>query len=297
MVQTIVFNSSNVVPSTNNTRYRFNLAQTTFIKKGSKVAIQSITIPYSWYNISASIFGNSQFSLIIPVSNIGGTTKTINFAIPDGFYTLDQLNSYMQSVLITNGYYLKNAGNNIYYSQFVYNTSLYKIEIDMLPVPTTIGTYTYGTTSIGWGLTPSTNNGGGLPAIGYTPQIVFPVTGGLDSILGFSPNTTLPSVQTTVSQAFVSNQTPNLTPINSLIVLSNLVNNRYSVNNQTLFALTPNTTFGSNIVVNNSLTDSFVDIFEGYYNYIDLEFRDQNFNFMNIRDPNLTILMLIKDVE
>lgn len=295
MVQTIVFNSSNVISGSNNSRYRFNLAQTTFIKRGCKVAIQSVTLPYSWYNISSSIFQNANFSLTFPCSVAGGSTKTISINVPDGFYTLAQLNSYLQSVMITNGYYLVNGSNNVYYAQFVYNTSLYKIEIDLLPVPTTLGTFTYGTTSIGWGGV--SGSGYGLPATGYTPQITFPLVGGINSILGFDANITLPASQTTATQALTSTLTPNLTPINSLIMLCNLVNNKYSVNNQTIFALTPNTTYGSNIVVNNSLTDSFVDIFEGYYNYIDLEFRDQNFNTMFIRDPNLCILLLIKDSD
>lgn len=295
MVQTIVFNSSNVLTGTNNSKYRFNLAQTTFIKKGCKVAIQSVTLPYSWYNISASIFQNSKFTITFPCSVAGGSTNSISVNVPDGFYTLTQLNSYLQSIMITNGYYLVSGSNNVYFAQFVYNTSLYKIEVDLLPVPTTLGTYTYGTTTAGWGA--SSGVGSGLPATGYTPQITFPVVGGINSILGFSSNTTIPATQQTTTQAFTSTTTPNLTPINSLILLCNLVNNKYSVNNQTIFALTPNTSYGSNIVVNNSLTDSFVDIFEGYYNYIDLEFRDQNFNTMFIRDPNLCILMLIKDSE
>ena len=295
MVQTIVFNSSNVIAGSNNTRYRFNLAQTTFIKKGCKCAIQSVTLPYSWYNISQSIFSNAKYQIKFPCSSAGGSTNTISVTIPDGFYTLTSLNSYLQSIMITNGYYLVSGSNNVYFAQFVYNTSLYKIEIDLLPVPTTLGSYTYGTTSAGWGA--SSGAGSGLPTSTYTPQIIFPLVGGLNSILGFDSNITLPATQQTTTQSFTSTSTPNLTPINSLIMLCNLVNNKYSVNNQTLLALTPSTNYGSSIVVSSTLTDSFVDIFEGYYNYIDLEFRDQNFNTMFIRDPNLCILMLIKDSD
>lgn len=291
MIQSIVFNSSNVVSSTNNTRYRFNLAQTSFFKKGSKVAIQSVTLPYSWYNISASIFANANYSVIFPCSVAGGSTKTISITIPDGFYTLSDLNSYLQGIMIQNGYYLVSGSNNVYFAQFVYNTSLYKIEIDCFPVPIALGIYTYGTTSIGWGA--SSGTGYGLPATAYTPQVVLPATGGINSIIGFSSGT-YPTTQQTTTQAFTSSLTPNLTPINSLIMLCNLVNNKYSINNQTIFGLTPNTIFGSNIVINNN-NNTFIDIQEGYYNYIDLEFRDQNFNTINIRDPNLCIIMLISD--
>jgi len=136
-----------------------------------------------------------------------------------------------------------------------------------------------------------------LPAVSYTPQVIFPSSGGINSILGFASNTTIPATQQTSTQAFTSTSTPNLTPINSLIVFCNLVNNKYSQNNQVIFGFTPNTTFGSNIVVQNNLADSYIDVFEGYYSYIELEFRDQNLNPIQMRDPNLCILMLLKDPE
>lgn len=139
MVQSIVFNSSHVVSGTNNTKYRFPLAQTALLKNGTKVALQSLTAPYSFYNIS-SLYANNQFSITFQCSVAGGTTKTIAITVPDGFYTLSQLNSYLQSVMITNGYYLVSANNYVYYAHFVYNTSLYKIEIDLFPVPTSLGT-------------------------------------------------------------------------------------------------------------------------------------------------------------
>jgi len=295
MVQSIVFNSSHVVAGTNNTKYRFPLAQTTLLKNGTKVALQSLTVPYSFYNISSSIYSNAQFSVTFPCSVAGGSTKTISITVPDGFYTLTQLNSYLQSIMISNGYYLVSGSNNVYFAQFIYNTSLYKIEIDLFPVPTALGTYTYGTTSIGWGAT--SGSGSGLPATSYTPQVTFPSLGGINSILGFAANTTLPATQQTTTQAFTSTSTPNLTPINSLVVFCNVVNNKYSQNNQVIFGFTPNTTFGSNIVVQNNLADSYIDVYEGYYSYIELEFRDQNLNTIQMRDPNLCILMLLKDPE
>jgi hypothetical protein len=47
----------------------------------------------------------------------GATAKSYtshNITIPEGFYTIDDLNSYMQYYALTNGLYLVNSdGNNV----------------------------------------------------------------------------------------------------------------------------------------------------------------------------------------
>jgi hypothetical protein len=40
---------------------------------------------------------------------------------------------------------------------------------------------------------------------------------------------------------------------------------------------------------------SFVDISNGYYNQFQLQFLDQNFNPLVIKDSNLVVMLLIKD--
>jgi hypothetical protein len=52
------------------------------IPPNSKMYLNSATIPYSWYNISAYI-GNNTFQYIMPTTLTN--TATVTVVIPDGF--------------------------------------------------------------------------------------------------------------------------------------------------------------------------------------------------------------------
>ena len=286
MVHTIIFNSTTVVTGSNNSRYRFNLAQTTMLKRGSYVGVQAITMPYSWFNIT-SANGNNTFSALFP-TGAAPLGATLSVTVPDGFYTLAQLNAYFQFVMIANNYYLINStGQYVYYAQFVYNTTSYDVEIDTFGVPTALPAG-YTAPSAGWG-------GGALPATANTPQIVIPATNSIGSIIGFSAGT-YPPAQQTATYSVLSDLTPNLTPINSLIMQCNLVNNPYSQFSRTLYSFTPNVGFGSNIDIQNSYP-AFVSIQEGYYGFVEIEFVDQNYRPITINDPNLCIQLVIRDPD
>lgn len=285
MVHTIIFNSTTVVSGSNNSRYRFNLAQTTMLKRGSYVGVQAITMPYSWFNIT-SANGNNTFSVLFPTLSTP-LGATLSITVPDGFYTLAQLNAYLQFRMIQGNYYLVNTtGQNVYYAQFVYNTTSYDVEIDTFGIPTTLGSLTAPTA--GWG-------GDNLPATGNTPQVVIPTTNSIGSIIGFSAGT-YPPAQQTATYSALSDLTPNLTPINSLIIQCNLINNPYSQYSRTLYSFTPNVGFGSNIDIQNSYP-AFVSIQEGYYGFVEIEFVDQNYRPVTILDPNLCIQLVIRDPD
>ena len=53
------------------------------------------------------------FSLIFPTA---GTTITYAITLPDGFYTLTDINSYIQQQCVLNGaYLLDSSGNYVYF--------------------------------------------------------------------------------------------------------------------------------------------------------------------------------------
>ncbi len=287
MVQTVIINSSNVLSNTYNSRYRLNLAKPWQFKAGSKISLRSIQIPYSWFNISAE-YQNNSFSIIIPYA---ATTQTINITIPDGFYTLESINNYLIYILMANGFYFNDAnGNVVVHAQFIYNISSYKVELDCFPISTTLPTgYSYGSLSSGWGSL-------GLPTTVKTMQVVFPSSSSVGSLLGFSAQTFPLTNTSTTTQSILSNNTPNLSPVSSVIVQCNLVNNPYSLYSNTLFSFTPNTTYGSIIDVQ-SQSDTFVNITEGLIQYIEIWLTDQNYNQIKLMDPNLCIQLLIKDAN
>ena len=93
MSYTLLLNSSNVVGSNNNT-FQYNFISGSFkIPEGSEIAISQATIPYSWYNITSN-YNNNTFG--IRWVTTGASTQT--FTLPDGFYTVSDLNAYIQQI-------------------------------------------------------------------------------------------------------------------------------------------------------------------------------------------------------
>jgi len=153
MSYTLTLNSSNVVGSGNNT-YKFNFAAGGFPAKDCEIAIGSLTIPYSWFNVTTG-YGNNTFSLNIPTSTADTSTKnTPSFILANGFYQVSDINNTIQQYLYTNGYYLNNSsGQVVYYINLATNATYYRVDILFSAVPSVLPTgYTLPTTGKGWGL-------------------------------------------------------------------------------------------------------------------------------------------------
>jgi hypothetical protein len=100
-----VFNSNNVVNNQNNVyTYKFPSGSFT-IPEDSVMSINQITIPYSWYNITAA-YGNNNFSYSMPTT--GSTIANITVTLPDGFYNITDINNVLAASLRANNYYFYN---------------------------------------------------------------------------------------------------------------------------------------------------------------------------------------------
>jgi len=125
-------NSTNVSNSSTNTTFKYNFINGGFTCKDYEMCISSITLPYSFYNLS-SYYANTLFSLTFP-TNAGAIKYDI--VLPDGFYTIATLNSYIQQVCVTNGAYLiDSSGNYVYFVQLAYNTTYYSVQYLSFLVP------------------------------------------------------------------------------------------------------------------------------------------------------------------
>jgi hypothetical protein len=156
-MRTFIFNSSHVVNGSNNTRFQYQTKGGGIkIADGDKIAVSSITLPYSFYNLNASLYNNTDFQY-----RYNGVTYSVT--VPDGFYTIDQLNEYLQyHCLNTSGLYLVNGSENVYFMEFEENTSLYKIQLNCYPVPNPLPAgYT---------------NPSGIALTGYCPQVIISST-------------------------------------------------------------------------------------------------------------------------
>jgi hypothetical protein len=85
----------------------------------------------SFYNISQAQYGKSN----ITFTWFDGSVY--NWVIPDGYYSLSDLNLWLQQQFILNKLYCVNSNNsqNIYFTVFQTNSVLYKAQIDVYFVP------------------------------------------------------------------------------------------------------------------------------------------------------------------
>ena len=283
MSYALVLNSSNVVGSNNNT-FQFNFINGSFNVKDAELAISSIQIPYSWYNVSTN-YNNNKFSLVFPV---GSSTSTLSIVLPNGYYTVVDIQNYIQQQCIANNYYLVNtSGNYVYYFDMVYSINYYAIQLIMVNVPTTLPT--------GWTL-PSAGTGGwatSLPTTGYTPQIILPATGSIANIIGFSSGITLPASLTTSSVNYLSTTTPLGSIVNSLVVHCSIVKNPVASPTDILDAIPINISYGNNINYQPTF-ERWLNISDGTYSNLVITFTDQNMNTLYARDPNTTITLLLR---
>jgi hypothetical protein len=275
MSSTLVLNSKNVIGSNNNI-FQYQFLNGFKIGDNAEISVSAAQIPYSWYNVSY-FYQNTKFNLIFPT---GTTTATLNITIPDGFYTVNDLQSYIEQVCITNNYYLINtAGNYVYYVNLSYNISAYKIQLISSLVPTTL--------PVGW-----TNPGWTLPTVTRCPQFVV-----LDNFFGKLIGFNIGTYPTTTTSNFskVSDYTPLGSNVNSIVLRCNLVSNPVTMPSDILdsFAIS-NASFGSNINYQPAF-QKWVKLSSGIFQNLSITLQDELFNDIKILDPNSVITLIIRN--
>ena len=288
---TLVLNSSNVSNTSTNTTFKYNFIQGGFQVKDMEMCVSSITLPYSFYNIS-SYYANRTFSLTFPKAN--GSFGIIPFTLPEGFYTVTDINSYIQQICIDYGAYLiDSTGSYVYFQQLVYNTTYYSVQLLLFPVPTTLPTgYSYA--NVGSVGAASSFYTSGLPPVTYAPQKTLASAGSIATIIGFKAGMNYPSSVTTTSQSFSSTLTPVGSTVNSIILQCSLVDNPVTMPSDILDSMPiKDTSFGSNITYDPSF-EKYVSLSNGNFNNFTFTFRDQNLNEIYARDPNVSITLIIR---
>ena len=284
-MRTIVINSTNCVPQTSgSTVDNSNFVYTFPISaefKNEEIAVSSISLYYSWFSITSAL-GNNTFTYTWygPAGALGPYTVTV----PDGFYTVGQLNAYLQSVMISNGHYLITAsGQYVYYLEFAENSSRYSVQFNSYALPTAAQAAALGYTAPGtWP---------GYVAAPTTPQITIS-SNAFRSIIGFNAGTYPTPVQAT-NYSKISDFTPQVSPVQSILISCSLVSNPLAIPNNIIYSLTPNVEFGSLITPNIS-NMIWNETLNGYFTSFRIQFLDQNFNPLYLRDTNLVVVLSIR---
>jgi len=284
MSYSLVLNSSNVIGSNNNT-FQYNFISGAFKAEDAEIAISSVVIPNSFYNIT-SIYGNNTVSIIFP---LGATTYTLSITFPDGNYAVEDIQNYIQQQCIANNYYLvDNNGNYVFYTYLSYANNYYKVQLLCSAVPSVLPT--------SWTL-PTAGTGGwvsALPTGGYCPQLQLASTGSISIIIGFIPNASYPSVRTVGSTNFLSGLTPQGSIVNSIVARCSMVNNKITAVTDILDGIPISSAFGYNINYEPSF-ERWVKINDGTYTTFNIVFSDQNLNTLYARDPNVAITLLLRN--
>ena len=306
MPYTLVLNSTNVIGS-NNSIFKYNFINGAFhINEESEMCVSQIVIPYSWFNINKGYYSNATLQYKFP-NGLSSNTYTVTF--PNGYYSVSDLNNYLQLYMVSQNqyFYSSTAGTNLYYIQIVTNTTYYSNQIIVNNVPITLPsgyslptTTTGGFTYTGFNCNTTTAGSSGstssfYPTSTLTPQVIIPTyTGiyGIGSILGFTAGT-YPSVAQSTSYNVLSNTTPNATPVNSVVVRCDIVNNTCAMPSDILDTFSITSSFGSNITYTPPY-EKWISIQTGTYASLTLAFQDQNFTTIQANDSNILIALLLR---
>jgi hypothetical protein len=306
----LIINSNNSVGSSNSF-YKYNFINGGFrITPDSQICISQLQIPYSWFNLNASFYNNT--TLYYKWYRGSGLFDTYTLTFPDGFFTTDSLNTYIQQYCISQNQYFTNSitGQNLYYIQLITNTTYYANQLILLTLPTGIPSgYTVptivinGFTYTGFNCNPTTaglsgGNTNYFCSVGYayTPQVIinsYVGTASIGSIIGFTGGT-YPLTTQSSSYSVLSNKTPISTNVNNLVLRCDLVNNGCSMPSDVLDSININTAFGSSILYEPSYEKWITLNTHGHFASFVIYFQDQNFNAVKIRDNNILLSLLIR---
>jgi len=232
----IVLNAQNIVNAGNNTLS----SSVTF--PNHEIAVQSISMYYSWMNVNGTTLNNNRFQY----TWIGpdGVSQVYPVVVPPVMYQLDDVNSLLQYTFISRGQYLINADeNHVFYSEFLLNPNRYAVQINTFPVPTSL--------PANWS-TPIANPPAGFQGwTGFPPQTYNPsltIQTSFTLLIGFAGGfTTSENLGMGTDLSYISSVAPEIQPNLSIYFSMSNIQNKYSNPSTIIFSLSPNVGFGEQI--------------------------------------------------
>jgi hypothetical protein len=291
-MRTLILNSSNIVEGTNNSILTYEFAGGNInLKKGQKLALASLQMYYSTFNITVANKNNSY-----SYTWVDGVVYPV--VMPNGFYDIPALNNYLHFTMVQNKHYLvSSTGDYVYFATLGINPTRYSCEINCFGISVAVATANTWVLPAGatWV----------IPTNFIVPQINVGVND-FGLVIGFNvgsyPNTVIagvPPAQTqnpayTTDQQFLSQNVPQVTPVSSFILTCSLINNNYAVPNNLIYSFTPQGTIGEQFTVAPNQY-VFIDVLPAQYSRFQVSFIDQNFRPVAILDPNMTIQIVISE--
>lgn len=294
----IVLNQNNLIQDGQNNKlvYRFpNSVELT----NKYVAVSSISMFYSWFNILASE-NNNTFSY---TWTAGSVTTTYNVVIPDGLYDIADINNYLQYVAIANNtYWISPTGDYVYPFEIIVNPNRYAVQINTYLVPSSAPAgVTVPAGFPGW------------PTVPQNPKVIIPAK--FNAIIGYpvnfttnentnntytppapTPNNNYVAKTANGTLSYLSNVSPQVQPNSNVLFSLSNINNPYTQPSSIIYSLSPSVRVGQQI---NEKPPNFMwnKLIDGTYSEIRLSLLGTNLAPLRINDPNMTILLTIRDAN
>jgi hypothetical protein len=298
----LILNSSNVVNDGRNSTLVYNFPNSV-VFKDKYIAVSQIVMYYSWFNITTQYQNN----YLTYTWTVGGVTTTYTVNIPDGLYDIKDINAYLQWYMISQGHYLINSsGDNVYYFELLVNPTRYSIQLNTFMIPTAL--------PLGW---TQPGNFAGYPLVTENPVVAFP--NNFWQIVGYAPiggvtfisnanvaNAYVPGPASDATYwatkdalgtlSYLSNISPEVQPNSSVYLSISNINNPYSQPSSIIYAVTPTVAIGEQVIETppNFMWNRLLD---GTYNQLRVQFLGINKQPITIEDPNMTIMLTIRDKD
>lgn len=263
--------------------YKYRFPNGSFVFKDHEIAVGQVNIWNSFYTITAQK-NNNKFQYIQPTA---ATSVTRTVVIPDGTYSVSQLNEVLQFNLIINkDYMIDGSGNYVYFMEFLWNPTAGLIELICYPLPTVAGTYTQPVGALA------------LPSSPLTPQlVVYPYTTNLfGEVIGFAAGSFPSAAQSTIYNVLATAQ-DRLYPVTSLNLTCSMLYNTLALPCTLLYSFNLSSTSFGDITSDTPVEFAFVPIKDGIYNDFDITFLDQDNNPVYVRDTDLNVVLVIRHVS
>lgn len=304
-MRTIVLNQNNLVQNGQNNTLVYNFPNSiTFTN--SEIAVAQITMYYSWFNIDSK-YSNRQ--LTFNWINGAGIATVYTVNIPDGLYEISDINNFLQFVFLnapslstsvisptplTPLYLVNSAGDNVYYLEFIVNPTAYGIQLNTYNFPTAL--------PAGW----SNPAAVPFPPQSFNPIVTTPAS--FNAIIGFSStfssaqnlNNADPNPATATAYkigstfSYLSTLTPQVQPNANLLVSISNIDNAFANPTSIIYSLAPSVAIGQ-LIVDKPPQFNWNSMLRGTYNQLRLQFLGSDLNAVTIRDPNMTILLCVRD--
>ena len=278
MSNQIVLNSSHYSTSDGEFRFRFPIQQT--FHRGDSVAVQSISLFNSFFNISTSTGNIVQIDF--PSGADGNWVSSGPVTIPDGFYDASGFHSKLQQICYDNKFYTDSTGGKVeYYVGMGTSTTQYANFLTTFSIPLTA-------------VPPSGASWSQLTGTQRSPRVYFGK--GVGPLYGFVGDSSLSThygytEETTLTTYSV--QVPQVNPFNSVVLRSDLIhNNGLAFPTNFLYSIGLNNGFGE-LVTSPQHEPLYNEIQPGTYTDFTIKLYENTLKPLVLLDENVTIVLSI----